>query len=263
MATSDSSNSPTGSEDADIEKAPGATSHNSRDRNSEGSTTNIWGWLSNATSKLVDNSWIWEILSILFSIVCLIAIVAVLRVEDGKELSQWRQGRGGISPNAVISFIGILTRSSFMLVVVECISQLKWLHFHKSPRFLIDLQRFDESSRGPWGAAKFILLQRQKALLGCSAAVITVAAILVDPALQLILSFPSRLAVDDNAVSNFQVARVFDPNNYPYTRLNLPSGTVIPYWARELAISTRTLDLIRADRFTSGCGKSTNAIIHT
>ena len=37
----------------------------------------------------ISKSWVWEILALLFSIVCMSAIIAVLAFEDGKQVDQW------------------------------------------------------------------------------------------------------------------------------------------------------------------------------
>lgn len=37
----------------------------------------------------ISKSWMWEILALLFSIVCMSAIIAVLAFEDGKQVDQW------------------------------------------------------------------------------------------------------------------------------------------------------------------------------
>lgn len=37
----------------------------------------------------ISKSWMWEILALLFSIVCMSAIIAVLAFEDGRQVDQW------------------------------------------------------------------------------------------------------------------------------------------------------------------------------
>lgn len=37
----------------------------------------------------ISGSWMWEILALLFSILCMSAIIAVLAFEDGKQVDQW------------------------------------------------------------------------------------------------------------------------------------------------------------------------------
>ena len=85
---------------------------------------------------IVSKFWLWEILAYCFSIACMGAVIGVLVYEDGKQLDHWYFQ---ITPNAVISFIVTLAKSSFLLAITETISQLKWLHFHSKSRKLSDL----------------------------------------------------------------------------------------------------------------------------
>lgn len=163
------------------------------------------------TSAILFNGWLWELLAALFSFACIIAIIFVLRFEDGKQLDRWNLM---ISPNAVISFVGALAKSSFMLAIVEIISQLKWLHFNTRSRSLADISLFDESSRGPWGSAKLILCGNKRTFLACIAALVTIASLLVDPTLQLVFSFPSRPYLDISLAPSLHFLRVLDQNGY-------------------------------------------------
>lgn len=79
----------------------------------------------------------WELMASAFSLICLAVIVIVLLNEDGKRLDGWALM---ISPNAVISFITTLAKSSCLLVLAEVIGQLRWVHFATAPRKLSDIQ---------------------------------------------------------------------------------------------------------------------------
>ncbi|QYS92594.1 hypothetical protein H0G86_000005 [Trichoderma simmonsii] len=155
--------------------------------------------------------WLWEIVSCIFSLVCLAAIVIVLKYEDGRQLDQWSLE---ISPTAVISFLATLAKASFMLAITEILGQLKWLHFSGQPRRLADLSVFDRASRGPWGGFVLVLRQHRHSLLACFAALITIAGLLMDPFVQLVFSFPSQLVVDTGLLSTFSAARNYTPSNY-------------------------------------------------
>ena len=146
-----------------------------------------------------------------FSLVCTVAIIIVLRYEDGKELAQWHLR---IAPNAVISFLGTIAKSAFMIAVVEIISQLKWIHYQEKSRSLSDLRDFDESSRGPFGSIKLIVKQNRKALLASWAALITVTALLIEPAFQLVFSYPTKLSSVPEMRPEFRATQKYDPNNY-------------------------------------------------
>jgi hypothetical protein len=81
--------------------------------------------------------WAWELLALAFGMICITTIVIVLIYEDDTRLDRWALM---ISPNAVISFIATLARSSCMVVLAELIGQLRWTSFAHRPHKLSDLQ---------------------------------------------------------------------------------------------------------------------------
>ena len=86
----------------------------------------------NALRKL----WVIELAAALFSIFCLLVIVGLLVRERHKPLDDWHIS---VSPTAIVSFLATLAKSSFLLVLTEVISQLKWLHFTTGAQRLNDL----------------------------------------------------------------------------------------------------------------------------
>ena len=166
---------------------------------------------SEKVREIVSNFWLWEILAYCFSLACMGAVIGVLAYEDGRRLDRWGLK---ISPNAVISFIIALAKSSFLLAITETISQLKWLHFHDKTRKLSDLKLFDEASRGPFGSLKLLLAGYRITFLATLAAGVMLAALFVDPFVQLVLSFPSRETLAPTENASFQTAQLYDPNQY-------------------------------------------------
>jgi hypothetical protein len=178
--------------------------------------------------------------------ICIATIVIVLLYEDGKPLDQWSLM---ISPNAVISFIAALAKSSCILVLAEVIGQLRWIRFTHQPCELNDLQVriwlnitldilcglklrqiYDEASRGPWGALKLILRSRNAALLASCASLLTVAALLIDPFSQLVLTFPTRAISSLDQVASISIAEAFDDRTeefeYPFAYRGHTGATV-------------------------------------
>lgn len=81
--------------------------------------------------------WGLEILSVVLSIACTVAMVIVLIKFDGKLLSEWLWG---ISPNAVVSVLSTASKAMMVLSVGECVSQLKWICLDrqaKLPRYVL------------------------------------------------------------------------------------------------------------------------------
>ncbi|ERF76803.1 hypothetical protein EPUS_07983 [Endocarpon pusillum Z07020] len=74
-----------------------------------------------------------------------------------------------------------------LLVATEGLSQLKWRWFDQN-RPLKDLLRYDDASRGPWGALMLLGWLRGRQWTSSCGALITVAALIVDPFAQQVLS---------------------------------------------------------------------------
>jgi hypothetical protein len=102
----------------------------------KGNKARCCSWRQAFGGKL-SRYWVWELLASAFSMICIATIVIVLLYEDGKPLDQWSLM---ISPNAVISFIAALAKSSCILVLAEVIGQLRWIRFAHQPCELNDLQ---------------------------------------------------------------------------------------------------------------------------
>lgn len=146
--------------------------------------------ISHIIGNLLQNWWLWEILSSFVSVLSFLFIVVILIVHDSSSLPDWPFV---FNINSVISFFATIAKLSLASVVGATISQSKWLWYRQEkPRPLQDLQLFDDASRGPWGAASllFNLRARRLALLG---AVITILTFLFDPFIQQVVVYPDRL----------------------------------------------------------------------
>ncbi|KAI0165339.1 hypothetical protein GGR52DRAFT_585378 [Hypoxylon sp. FL1284] len=121
---------------------------------------------------------------------------------------------GTISPNAFIAVLSTASRASLVLPVTESISQLKWLHLAgKSESKLLDLQVFDNASRGPLGAAKFFYSIRSASFVPYIACFITLAALLFDPFSQQLLAFDEIDTQQQGLSSSAQLSHVYDFQN--------------------------------------------------
>jgi hypothetical protein len=130
------------------------------------------------------NWWLWEIVSICFSVVCLACIILVLLIFDNKPIPSLP---AGFTFNALVSLLATLSKAAMLVTVAACISQLKWHWFGKT-RKMRDFEMFDQASRGPWGALFLIARTRSPWLVGLGA-IITVVALGVEPFMQQIISF--------------------------------------------------------------------------
>lgn len=106
--------------------------------------------LWNSLHDLAENWWLVEILLWFVSATCLFSMVAILGVHDGKAI----QSTSSISLNTVVAILSTLSRYALGVPIEACLGQLKWTWFRsRTPRKLIDIERFDKASRGPWGSA--------------------------------------------------------------------------------------------------------------
>ncbi|KAK1513611.1 hypothetical protein CABS01_07017 [Colletotrichum abscissum] len=158
--------------------------------------------------------WWPEIIWCLISVVCIIVLVSVLRSYDNQPLPNWPLG---LTLNTVVAFISTFCRTSFVLPVVESLSQYKW-NWYKSPRPLGDFAVFDEASRGPWGSLK-LLLRTKGRLVGILSAVILVSGIATSTLTQSVVTYPTRqIAIPGN-----ETALTRRNNEYFWATANGPS----------------------------------------
>lgn len=115
-----------------------------------------------ASSGHVYGVWTWEIASILLSILCMAAIIAVLLVYNSKRAPTLPSG---ITLNALISLQATISKAAMLVSVASGISQLKW-HWFCRPRELIYFNVLDEASRGPWGSADLLWKTRRPTVVG-------------------------------------------------------------------------------------------------
>lgn len=94
--------------------------------------------------------WILEILSLLGSVLCLLAILILLGAFNNKPLPDWKF----ITLNGIISVLSDLAHAALVYPVTEAIGQLKWVWYWDAqrPRRVADFEVFNNASRGPFGS---------------------------------------------------------------------------------------------------------------
>jgi hypothetical protein len=107
--------------------------------------------------------WLIEILSSIISLAAMGSMVVVLQHFDELEARTWQFG---ITINSVIAALSTVARTAFMIPVGSAVSQASWIWFSAANQEkgyktqLVDLETFDDASRGAWGSLK--LLWRMK-----------------------------------------------------------------------------------------------------
>lgn len=148
-------------------------------------------WRYSASGNILKR-WLLEILSWLFSALCMGAVIGVLIYLKDDSLSKWALAeKTGLTLNAYISILSKMAGAALILPVSEALGQLKWSWFLEHSKQMWDFEIFDNASRGPWGA--MLLLIRTKArVLAALGAVIMLCSLALDPFFQQVVDFPDR-----------------------------------------------------------------------
>lgn len=101
----------------------------------------------------VLGSWTWELVSCLIALGAIAGIFVSLRNYDSRPLRDWPYS---ITPNTLVSVLVTIGKAAVAIPLAEGVSQLKWSWYKEKDRALKDVARFDEASRGVFGAAKLI-----------------------------------------------------------------------------------------------------------
>lgn len=114
----------------------------------------------NLITNYIIEWWLLEILSWCFSAACMTAIFGVFLKFDDETQPKFPLG---ITINGFISVFSVCAKAALILPTAEGLGQLKWSHFKEKPRPLMDIERIDLASRGPYGAV--LLLGRARRML--------------------------------------------------------------------------------------------------
>ncbi|KAJ0114992.1 hypothetical protein J7T55_001399 [Diaporthe amygdali] len=147
-----------------------------------------------------SSTWWWqEIISIIASFGCMIAVVVILRTMQDKQMDHWT------------FFVGI---SSFLLWdvfaeprnigIAACIGQWKWVYISSKRRRLLDIDIIEDASRGPLGSLQMIAtIPWGWATLG---AIITVLGLGIDTFAQQVISTEAVTDWVNDGTASFKFA---------------------------------------------------------
>lgn len=148
--------------------------------------------------------WLVELASLSLAYVSFGAIIITLLTHQDLPLPKWPSL---ISINTLVAVFTAIMKASMLLPIAEGVSQLKWLWFRET-RPLIDLERLDLASRGPWGCF-LLLVKRHTNHLAVLGALITIIAMAVDPFAQQVIQYDYC-----STVALHTVALIPRTNNY-------------------------------------------------
>lgn len=102
-------------------------------------------------------TWIVETIAISFSLLCLIALVALLAAANKAEILVWQ----GITLNTLISLLATAAKLSALFAVATSISQCKWDLFQQRAGSLLDFEAIELASRGALGGLQMLFQTRK------------------------------------------------------------------------------------------------------
>ncbi|KAI0542062.1 hypothetical protein GGR58DRAFT_510412 [Xylaria digitata] len=143
------------------------------------------------TQSLHSAWWWWEIGSCTLSIVSMGLVVYLLCQINGLAFHKWPFP---IQPNSLLSVLTTEGKTSMLVPIASCISQLKWYHFSIRERRLTHLELFDNASQ---------------AVTAFALACVTIIALGIEPSTQQITHVLSREAPLNNVTSSIGRADLY------------------------------------------------------
>jgi hypothetical protein len=158
--------------------------------------------------------WLLEVGASVLSLLMFMAILIILWDLDDQVYgaASGDQGDKNKRPHIfpILAFLSAVMRATMLLPVATAIGQLKWSWF-RSPRRLVDIERFDEAARGILGSAKLFFYLRFRCVrtreryeekftnlsiyrnLACIGAALTILALPLDALIQSSIRMPSKV----------------------------------------------------------------------
>ena len=139
--------------------------------------------------------WWLELVCCFLSAGAFVAIVVTIWTHEGRPLPDWPYH---LNINTLIAIYVVILKAALLLVTAQGLGQLKWRWFERE-RPLDDLTAFDGASRGAWGSLTLLWMLKGRHIIASCGAFITIAALLVDPfAQQVISSYQCMLPVQSS-----------------------------------------------------------------
>lgn len=156
----------------------------------------------------------------------MVGLVVLLACNDQRPLQPWVLG---ITLNGVIAVLSFIWKASLSSVCAGCIGQLKWQWF-QSKRPLIDMELFDEASRGGAFGARYLLkIPLTQARFAGLLVGLTMA---FDPIVQQLVSFPitTTRTMNRNATATRGVSYTMGPPNIASGMKFRPGSIMLRRW---------------------------------
>ncbi|KAJ5062649.1 hypothetical protein J3E74DRAFT_472889 [Bipolaris maydis] len=137
-------------------------------------------------SESIWKRWLFEIISVTTSAVCIGAIIGLLYHVNNKSLNVWAPAL------TVITILSKVASAALILPISEAIGQLKWTWFYgKKSRDAFDFEIFDKASRGVWGSIMLLCRTKGRSLAALGA-LLTILLLAIDTFFQQVTDLPER-----------------------------------------------------------------------
>lgn len=162
--------------------------------------------------------WRLDILAILLAIGLVVGIFLLLDAYNGRQISTWTEP---ITLTAAAAILSAANAAALAKVASSVISQEKWAWFwslEANPRVmgppLKDMDRFDEASRGPWGAILLLKTGVKKPAL-LIPLVVTVFAVAMGPFVQqAVRPVQCEFEVEDDTATIPKLQSLYSTNGF-------------------------------------------------
>lgn len=175
------------------------------------------------------------------------AIIAVIAPYQHRRLPSWPYS---ITINALIAIFTVILRGSILFIAAKTLSQQKWIWFgsHRA-RPLIDMSRFDNASRGPWGSFLLVGTLYGRSTLATLGAAIIILTIAIDPFAQQVVHYYSCNLPSTSTNATMPRTGLFQETGS--TRLRVNANTITAGLAS--AINAGVFSANAAMQITSAC----------
>lgn len=169
----------------------------------------------------IGGPWNLELWSILLAFAAFAAVVVVLAYYNGKLQTTWPYT--SLTLNGLVALLASIARASLLVGVAAAVGQGKWNWFVGGTRQrqellhsreLADLERFDDASRGAWGALQLLL--RKPFHLASLGALITILLLGFDTFAQQIIAirFRDDVAASQDSLPSVPRSEYYDPSHF-------------------------------------------------
>lgn len=147
-ALQNTSTAPQERADADVNSTPAQV------QNDTHSTPSVVSVPASISNHSIFTEWRWELFTWLLGTLATATILGILLYYKDRSLHSWHSK---VQIGATVAIFSQFAQSALVVSISACIGQSKWVWIRQK-QLAIEVQRFDEASRGPEGSLKLFVL---------------------------------------------------------------------------------------------------------